>query len=310
MTAKRYSIGIAAIVLTAAIGLSGCTSDTLAVPGGDATATDGAGTQEQVIAEAPVADSVPSSPVLDEIKENGALKWGGNASRPLFGQLDPTTGTYKGFDAGLAYMFAKYVTGEPNIEYTGVTVVNREALLQNDTVQFVTDGYSITPERAELVNFAGPYLKSGVMIGIPTSDTTSTSVDDLKGKSVATLSGLAENSLLAAVPDAQPVVFSSASEAVQAVLQGHADAVAIDEPSLLGAIAKNKDDLKLLNPDAIADLWAGIGLPKDDPALKDFVNDWLVQISDSGLYAKLWEATIGDIAPTPTLPEIGSVPGS
>jgi glutamate transport system substrate-binding protein len=309
MTTKKNIMGIAGIAMAAAIALTACGSNTVAGIG-DPRATSGGITQQQVIEEAPVADDVPSSPVLDEIKKTGTLKWGGNASRPLFGQLDPVSGTYEGFDAGLAYMFAKYVTGKPNIEYTGVTVVNREALLQNGTVQFVSDGYSITPERAELVDFAGPYLKTGVAVGIPTSDNASTSVNDLNGKTVATLGGLAENSLLAAAPNAQPLVFSSAAESVQALVQGHADAVAIDQPSLLGAISKNKDDIKLLTPNTIADLWAGIGLPKDDPALKKFVNDWLVKISEDGLYAKLWKATIGDIAPTPTLPKIGSVPGS
>jgi glutamate transport system substrate-binding protein len=302
---------IAAVIVAAAIALSAC-SATSAPGGGDAGGSGASGglTQMQVIEEAPVAESIPSSPVLDEIKETGVLRWGGNASRPLFSQLNPTTDTYEGFEAGLAYMFAKYVTGEPNITFTGVTVVNREALLQNDTVQFISDSYTITPERAKLVNFAGPYLRSGVMVGIPTSDDSSTTVDDLNGKAVGTLGGLAENALLDAAPDAQPVVFSSSGEVVQGMLQGHTEAIAFDQPSLLGAISKNPDEIKLLQADTIADLNFGIGLSKDDPVLKDFVNDWLLKISESGVYGRLWEATVGNIVPTPELPKIGSVPGS
>lgn len=304
---KRLSV--AAVIITAAFGLSACSDGLPSGGGGDAHAS-GALTQAQVIDEAPVAESVPSSPVLDEIKETGTLKWGGNASRPLFSQLNPTTDTYEGFEAGLAYMFAKYVTGEADISFTGVTVVNREALLQNGTVQFISDSYTITPERAELVNFAGPYLQSGVMVGIPVSDDASKTADDLNGMDVGTLSGLAENALLDAAPDAHPVVFSSSGEVVQGMLQGHTAAIAFDQPSLLGAISKNPEEIKLLQTDTIADLNFGIGLSKGDPVLKDFVNDWLVEISESGLYGKLWDATVGDIVPTPELPEIGSVPGS
>lgn len=301
---RRLSIAVTLAV--AVFGLSACSNG--AVPG-QALTTNGDLTQEQVIEEAPVADSVPSSPVLDEIKKTGALKWGGNASRPLFAQLDPATGIYRGFDAGLAYLFAKYVTGKPDIEFTGVTVVNREAVLQNGTVQFVTDGYSITPERAKLVAFAGPYLVSGVAVGIPVESSLKT-VGDLNGRKVATLGGLAENAVLAAAPKAEPVVFSSSAEAVQALLQGHADAVAIDMSTALGAVSKNKESLKLLSSDPIADLNLGIGIPKDDPVYKKFVNDWLKKISDDGTYTKLWKASVGDLAPSPTLPEIGSVPGS
>ena len=94
------------------------------------------------------------------------------------------------------------------------------------------------------------------------------------------------------------------------MLQGHADAIAIDQPSLLGAISKHKDEIKLLQEEPIADLYFGIGLQKDDPELKEFVNDWLQKISDEGLYGEAWDATVGDILSTPELPELGSVEGS
>ncbi|HET7724445.1 MAG TPA: hypothetical protein VFK68_07380, partial [Propionibacteriaceae bacterium] len=55
----------------------------------------------------------------------------------------------------------------------------------------------------------------------------------------------------------------------------------------------------------------GVGVNKDDPTAKAFVNAFLQKIFDSGDWLKLWKATVGvyvDAAPTP--PKIGSVPGS
>ena len=39
----------------------------------------------------------------------------------------------------------------------------------------------------------------------------------------------------------------------------------------------------------------GIGLPKDDPSAKQFVNAWLQKIYADGSWAKLWKATIGTV---------------
>lgn len=304
ITSKRAVLigAIAATVIT----LTACSD----VAPGATPATPGALTQDQVVAKAPVADSLPDSPTITAIREKKTLNYGGSPDRALFSQFDPATNSYQGFEAGLAYMFSRYVLGEPSISFTAATTVNREALLQNGTVQFVASGYSVTPQRAELVDFAGPYLESGTAIGLSASNKTIKSLTDLNGKTVGTLAGLTETSVLQAIPKAKVITFDSPAELVNVLLQGRVDAIGLDLPSLLGAVAKNKGKMKLYSPKPINTLYFGIGTPKSDPAFKKIVNDWLRKIEKDGSYAKLWEATVGDYAPVPTPPEIGSVPGS
>lgn len=309
MRLDRSKILAAGVVAAAALALTACGDDAPPI-GGQPGHKAGGPTQEQVLASAPVAKSLPDSPTIDAIKKAGALRFGGGAARPLFSQFDPVTHTYRGFDAGLAYSFAKYVLGKPNISFTQAQVTNREALLQNGTVQFISDGYSVTPQRAEVVGFAGPYLVSGTVIGVLASNTTVKSPSDLNGKPVATLAGLTENSLLAVVPKAKARTFDSNGAIVQSLLQKRVDAIALDQPSLLGIVATHKGTIKALTPQPINKLYFGIGVPKNDPAYKTVVNTWLKEIETSGYYAKLWQATVGDVAPAPTPPEIGSVPGS
>jgi len=301
--ARALLAGIAALT---ALALTSCGAS---VPG-SAPASKGTLTQQQVIDEAPVADSLPDSPTLDAIRKAGTLQFGGSQDRPLFSQFNPATNTYEGFESGLAYAFAKYVLGKPEVAFTEVTPVNREALLQNGTVQFIVGGYSVTPQRAELVAFAGPYMESGTGVGILADNKELTSVADLDGKTIATFAGLTESAVIKAVPKAHVITFATTNELVSAIKHGRADAMALDMPSLLGAIANNKGTVKALSDEPITSLYFGFGLPKTDPVYKQVVNDWLEKIEKSGLYEKLWKATVGDIAPVPTPPQIGSVPGS
>ena len=267
-------------------------------------------TQQQVIHEAPVAKSLPDTPTIRQIKKDGYLIFGGSSDTPLFSQFNPVSGDYEGFEAGLAYMFAKYVLGKPTIHYVAVTAANREALLQNGTVQFVANGYSITPRRAELVDFAGPYLMTGDGILVAKSNESIRSVSDLNGKTVATNPGVGENNVLAAAPKAKVITFDTGTELIQAVIQGRADAMVLNVPTLLSAESKYKSKVKVVGDKPFTTLAFGIGLPKSDAQFKAVVNDWLKKIEDDGEYAKLWTAMIGDFAPVPNPPKIGSVPGS
>lgn len=309
--------GVVAIV--AATALAGCSSTAPSAPpttsasGGTSSTSAPASTQltqASVIAAAPVASSLPSSPTITAIKNQGSLKYGGNADSPLFSQLNPATGKYEGFEAGLAYMFAKYVLGKPDISFTAVDPANREALIENGTVQFVEATYAITPARAKLVNFAGPTYDSGDGILVLASNTSVKSVSDLNGKTVATTPGVGVHDIETAAPKAHVITFSTPAELVQAVLQGRATAMTLNMPSVLAAVAQNKGKVRIVSSTPFTHLAFGIGLPKSDPVLKTIVNKWLVTIEQDGEYAKLWKATVGDLAPVPTPPAIGSAAGS
>ena len=87
-------------------------------------------------------------------------------------------------------------------------------------------------------------------------------------------------------------------------------AYVIDQ-SILISDAIGNDAVKVVGEPFTVDPY-GIGVTKDDPSAKQFVDAWLKTIEDDGSWADLWKATIGTVvegdAPAP--PEIGSVPGS
>ena len=87
-------------------------------------------------------------------------------------------------------MLAHYITGKTDVKaltkLTITSVDTRETLLQNNTVDAVFATYSITPERAQKVAFAGPYYQSGDSIMVKKDNDAIKTVDDLNGKTVAT----------------------------------------------------------------------------------------------------------------------------
>ena len=172
---RARALAISAAGLAVAFALSACSGSTL--PAATGGATEGAGAPasdyDAIIASAPKADeaTIADSEWATRIKEAGVLKTGGSDSGPLWSLKDPATGKIEGFDAGLSQMLAQYILGEPKTDLTITTVDTRETLLQNNTVDTVFATYSITPQRAEKIDFAGPYYMSGTSIQVK-SDTT------------------------------------------------------------------------------------------------------------------------------------------
>jgi glutamate transport system substrate-binding protein len=248
-----------------------------------------------------------------KIKDAGVLKTGGSDSGPLFSMKDPSTGKITGFDAGLAQLLSHYITGKPDgpIALTVTTVDTRETLIQNGTVDTVFATYSITPERAKKVAFAGPYYRSGNAVMVLSDTTGISSAQDLDGKKVAMQQGsTTPASLKKVAPGAIASLFPDDAQCLAALKTKRVDAYVIDQGILISN-ASTDPTLKVVGEPFDNDLY-GVGVTRDDPNAKNFVDNWLSTIESDGTWAKLWKATIGTVvqgdAPTP--PGIGSVAGT
>jgi glutamate transport system substrate-binding protein len=314
---RRRTSAVAGLAAAGLLALSACGSSD------DAPSINGPGAKagssyDKIITSAPVASAsdVSANAWAKKIKAQGFLKVGGTDSGPLFSIKDLDTGELTGFDAGLSQMLAHYITGKTDVKaltkLTITSVDTRETLLQNNTVDAVFATYSITPERAQKVAFAGPYYQSGDAIMVKKGNTAIKTVADLNGKTVVTESNsTAVLALKKFAPKTKKVLLlKEDAQCVAAVQQGRADAYVLDQGILLGDAASNKAvEVVGGNPFTLDPY--GIGLNKKTDA-KAFVNGFLQKIYASGDWAKLWKATIGTVisgdAPKP--PKIGSVDGS
>ena len=316
-TRRRRTTTLAALAATTVLGLTACGGGSDKAPSINGPGAKAGSAYDKIITSAPVADSstVDANTWAKKIKSQGFLKVGGTDSGPLFSIKDLDTGELTGFDAGLSQMLAHYVTGKTDVKaltkLTITSVDTRETLLQNNTVDTVFATYSITPERAQKVAFAGPYYQSGDAIMVKAGNTAIKSVKDLNGKTIATESNsTAALAVKKVAPKAKVLLFKEDAQCVAAVQQGRADAYVLDQGILLGD-AQSNPKVKVLGGNPFTVDPYGIGLNKSTDG-KAFVNAFLQKIYASGDWAKLWKATIGTVikgdAPKP--PEIGSVPGS
>lgn len=314
---RRRAVVAAAAALPL-VGLAACSSDTGDGPdlgGGADGGSDGGGEGSafaDVIASGPVAadDAVAGSAWATAIKEKDQLIRGGTVANQVFSLASTTGGQPTGFDAGITQLLAKYILGEggeEKVEYIDTTVETRETLVQNGTVDCVIATYSITPERLEVIDFAGPYYLSGTAIQVRTEDAeTVAGPEDLTGKNLVTqANSTGIQAIEEFVTDPGDVQTLPDNEScVAALKQGRADAYVLDQGVLLGNSAADPEVTVVGEP--FVDDPYGVGLAKDAEGAVDFVNAFLQEIIDSGAWEQLWTATIGEVmdteAPEPPVP--------
>jgi glutamate transport system substrate-binding protein len=300
------------VIAAAVLAVGGCGgSDSL--PGTGASGGSDVDAIDQILADAPVAadSAIPAGSLMATIKQRGTMNIGGTDAGPVFSIKDPVTGKLTGFDADLSMMLAKFIIGKPSTKLSLTTVDTREAMLQNGTVDAVFATYTITAARAQKVDFAGPYYSSGDAIMVKKDNTTITKVEDLNGKNVATEgNSTAAEAIKKFAPQAKVTLFQDDASCVAAVRQGRTDAYVLDQGILLGDATK-VPDVKVVGEPFTTEPY-GIGVPKQHPEMKTFVNQWLQQIESSGLWNRLYAATVGKVVTgsSPTPPKIGGVPGT
>jgi glutamate transport system substrate-binding protein len=316
ITRRRFAA--VALTLGASVALTACSSGTSAVPGssasGSASASSDASGLTSVYKNAPVADAAAmiSGSTMAKIKQRGQLVVAEALDAPLLSQQDPSNpDSVQGFDADLAKMLAIYILGKPNVKIVPPASETREALLANGTVDVVFNTYTITTERAAQVDFAGPYLTSGLAVAVKSDNTDIKDVKDLAGKNVIVGANTpAVTEVPKQAPSAKVISFGTDPQAVQALKQGRGDAY-VQDFTLLASDAAADSSIKVVGQPFTSEPY-GIGLKHDDAQFKSFINGWLKKIEADGSWAKVWKATLGSAVESsvPTPPEIGSVPGS
>ena len=96
-----------------------------------------------------LADSTART--LDEIRESGKLVIGVFSDKKPFGYVDEN-GEYQGYDVYLARRLAEDLGAE--LELVSVDAPNRVEYLQSAKVDIILANFTVTDERAEVVDFA------------------------------------------------------------------------------------------------------------------------------------------------------------
>ncbi|HUR41383.1 MAG TPA: transporter substrate-binding domain-containing protein [Verrucomicrobiae bacterium] len=229
------------------------------------------------------------SPTLAKIKARGELRVGLEAGYMPFEMRDKS-GELIGFDIDLAKLMARKLGVK-------VTVVNQAwdgiiPALLTDKFDVLMGGMTITPERAERVDFCDPYLTIGqtVLLRANLKDRIK-SHKDLDTPEFTVLSKLGTTGEIAtrkAFKRAKIRTFEHEADAAIEVRNGRADGFVYDLPFNAVMAAQNPKSLVHLHePFTREDL--GWAIRKNDPALRAWLNEFLAGLKKDGRYQALYK---------------------
>jgi len=296
------TLGIAALILT------GCGQEES--PGGNDGGNKDAAPdkcQSSGTSFTPATDvKIPDSPTFDKITKDGKVVVGVKFDQPNLGYKD-TEGNRCGFDIEIAQLVASKLGVDPSkIEYKEIPSEGRETALQNGEVDYYVGTYSITDKRKELISFAGPYFVTGQDLLVRKDDSSITGPESLKGKKVCSATGSTSIQRIRdeGYTETENIVeFQTYSECVTKLIDKEIDAVTTDGAILQGYAGQAPDQLKVVGK-VFSEEKYGIGLTKDDKAMRDAVNGILEGSVKDGTWQKIYDGTLGrsgSTAQPPTL---------
>jgi glutamate transport system substrate-binding protein len=232
--------------------------------------------------------------VAGKAKQSKKLVIGVKADQPGLGLQ--TGSRYEGFDIEIAKIVAKNLgVDESGIEWKTTTTPNREAFIQQGTVDLVVATYTINDDRKKKVNFAGPYYVAGQDLLVKVDNAGITGAEALDGKKVCSVTGSTPAKRIQTDhPKAHLQLFDSYSKCVEALGQGSVDAVTTDDIILAGYAAQSQfaGKFKVVGKPFSTEPY-GIGLKKGDKSSCQKINNILTAAASDGRYKAAWDATLG-----------------
>lgn len=223
------------------------------------------------------------------------IKIGIKYDQPGLGLKEPD-GSFSGFDVDVATYVAKELGYEPNqIEFVETKSADRENALARGDVKLIAATYSITDERKEKVDFAGPYLLAHQDLLVK-ADSTIAKGTDLNGKNLCSVTGStsASNVKESIAPEANLRENAGYSECIAGLQSGAVDAVTTDNSILAGFAAqdKYKGQFKLAGLELSNENY-GVGVKKGDTTTVNDVNAALEKMVSDGSWQEAVDTNFG-----------------
>ena len=228
---------------------------------------------------------------LDEIKEDGTINIGVFSDKNPFGYVDEN-GEYQGYDVYFAQRIGEDLGVE--INYVSTEAANRVEYLETGKVDIVLANFTVTPERAEKVDFALPYMNVSLGVVSPDDRVISDLSELTEDDEVIVISGTtAETYLTANNPEIKLQKYDTYANAKTALENGNAAAWANDNTEVIAYAMQNEGYTvgipELGSQDTIAP-----AVTKGNTSLLNWINDEIVALADEQFFHADYEATLID----------------
>ncbi len=237
-----------------------------------------------------LCDSAVAGHVIDRIKANGELVLGTPGDFPPF-SVTSDQGDLIGFDISLARELAKSM----NVNLRIVRLPFHELIpnLEEETVDMIMSGLSITPRRNMEIAFVGPYGNSGqAFLGRNEIIESLDEPLDLnrEGLRIAVLSDTtAEMTVRVVLPMAEAIFTTSLDQALIKLLNNEIDGIISDYPFCKVAEFRYKERGFSVYEKILSYEQLGIGVPAGDPLFINLLENYLNLLIGSGALKAMQE---------------------
>ena len=264
-------LATAAVAMVAALGMAACS-------GGAATSSSSSGAQ--------VGDRTP-----EQIQEAGEIVIGIFSDKAPFGYIDAD-----GKPAGYDVVYGDRIAADLGVtaKYVPVDAAARTEVLASNKVDITLANFTVTPERAEKVDFANPYFKVSLGVVSPTSAEI-TDVSQLAGKTLIVTKGTtAEAYFEANHPEVKLQKYDQYSDAYQALEDGRGDAFSTDNTEVIAWAIQHPGfsvGIKSLGDTS----YIAAAVKTGNTALLDWLNNQLVELGEENFFHKDYEQTLAPV---------------
>ena len=234
-----------------------------------------------------------SGRTVAEIKKSKTIKIAVYSNKKPFGYVDEN-GEYQGYDVYLGNRIAKDLGVK--VKYVPVEAAARVEVLATGKVDIVLANFTVTPERAQKVDFALPYMKVALGIVSP-KKALITNPAQLNGKTLIIAKGTtAESYFSKNYPKIKLLKFDQYSEAYNALLDGRGDGLSTDNTEVLAWAIENPTFAVGAGADSIGSLDAiAPAVQKGNKDLLDWLNNEIVQLGKEKFFHADYEATLRSV---------------
>lgn len=232
-----------------------------------------------------------STRTVEDIQADGKIVIGVFSDKNPFGYVDEN-GEYQGYDIELARQIGTDLGVD--VEFVSTEAANRVEYLKTNKVDLILANFTVTPERAEAVDFCEAYMN--VALGaVSHKSHVITSLDDVKDEQVIVISGTtAETYLTANYPNIKQQKFDTYA-AAKTAFENDKNALWLNDNTEViafanGDLAEYVVGIETLgNPDTIAPAVA-----KGNESLLTWINDEMVKLGSQGFFHGAYEKTLLD----------------
>ena len=265
-TWKLVAVLVAALALSGAL-LAGCSSNS-----NDSSSNSNTGYR-----------------TLDQIKDSGKITIGVFSDKSPFGYVDEN-GTYQGYDIELANRLGQDLGVD--VELVSTEAANRVEYLQTGKVDVILANFTVTPERAEAVDFADPYMN--VALGVVShKDNVVTDLSQIGSRPVIVISGTTAETYLTEHNKDLDLEKYDTYAAAKTAFENNPNAVWANDNTEVIAFAKQGGSEYVVGIDQLgnADTIAP-AVTKGNDSLLNWINEDLKNLGSENFFHKDYEKTL------------------